>query len=226
MRLWILFAIALLLFALGFRESFADPETCTVTGVTRGGKPCVPPMTRPSMDDPSWRSKIDAEAPIGGNDEDYMRALQAFYDKVYVPATVKPTDKDVEAFLSSADAGIAGVDPVALRKIITKGFKVELTTTVAEREKKELVTTGALAGFKGNELQPGNARDEVYTREELAYIPADKRKGELPEGLYEPTDQYLPRNPGDYKDKSTSWTQVSPMSFCAEGNLECLKNVL
>jgi hypothetical protein len=226
MRLWILFAIALLLFAWGVRESFTDPDECTVRGVTRGGKPCVPPLTRPSMEDPTWRSKIDAEAPIGGNDEDYMKALQAFYDKVYVPATIKPKDTDVEAFLKANNSLFPGVDPNSLRKIITKGFRVELTTTVAEREKKLEVTTGALAGFKGNELQPGNARDEVYDRTELGYIPADSRKGELPEGLYEPTDQYQPRRPGDFKDKSTSWTSVSPMSFCEEGDSECLKNVL
>ena len=226
MRLWILFAIALLLFAWGFRESFTDPDECTTRGVTRGGKACLPPMTRPSMDDPSWRSKIDAEAPIGGNDDDYMRALQAFYDKVYAPATVKPTDKDVEVFLSSNNASFPGVDPVSLRKIITKGFKVELTTTTAAREKALAVTTGALAGFKGNELQPGNARDEVYSRTELGYIPADSRKGELPEGLYEPTEQSEPRRPGDFKDASTSWTQVSPMSVCEGTDLECLKNVL
>ncbi len=186
----------------------------------------MPPLTRPSLEDPAWRSKIDAEAPIGGNDEDYVRALQAFYDKVYVPATLKPKDTDVEAFIKSSDASFPGVDPNSLRKIITKGFRVDLTTTIAEREKKELVTTGALAGFAGNNLQPGNARDQVYARTELGYIPADSRKGELPEGLYEPTEQSLPRRPGDFKDKSTSWTQVSPMSFCKEGDSECLKNVL
>ena len=186
----------------------------------------MPPLTRPSLEDPSWRSKIDAEAPIGGNDEDYIRALQAFYDKVYVTAAVKPKDTDVEAFLKANNPLFPGVDPNSLRKIITKGFRVELTTTAAAREKTLEMTTGVLAGFKGNELQPGNARDELYDRTEVGYIPADSRKGELPEGLYEPTDQYEPRRPGDFKDKSTSWTQVSPASFCEEGDVECLKNVL
>ena len=221
-----LFAIALLLFALDYKEHFADPEECTVTGVTRGGRPCVPKLTRPSLNDPTWRSKIDAEAPIGGNDEDYVRVLQAFYDKVYVPSAVKPRDTDVEAFLKSANASVAGIDPVVLRRMITSGFRVDLSATAAAREEQQAVTTGALAGFEGKNLQPGNARDEVYSRTESIYTPADMRKGELPEGLYEPVMQTLPLRPNDSKDKSTSWTQVSPMSFCEDEDPECMKNVL
>jgi hypothetical protein len=226
MILWVLFAIALLLFALDYKERFTDPNECTVTGVTRGGKPCVPKLTRPSLDSPTWRSKIDAEAPIGGNDADYVRVLQAFYDKVYAPAVTKPRDTDVEAFLKSADANVAGVDPVVLRRMISSGFRVDLSATAAAREQQQIVTTGALAGFEGKNLQPGNARDEVYSRTESIYTPADMRKGELPEGLYKPVMQTLPLRPGDVKDKSTSWTQVSPMSVCEPGDSECMKNVL
>jgi hypothetical protein len=226
MGVWILFAIALLLFAWGYRESFTDPDECSVRGVTRGGKPCLPVLARPSIDDPSWRSKIDAEAPIGGNDEDYIRALQLFYDRVYSVSATKPKDTDVEAFLRTSIASFPGVDPTSLRKILTKGFRVELTSTAAEREKEQTVLTGALTGFKGSELQPGGANDESHTRDELGYLPADNRKGDLPEGLYAPTRQYTPLFPGDFKDKSTSWTQVSPMSVCDGKDPECLKNVL
>lgn len=226
MIVWLLAAIALLLFAWTSREFFTDPDECTVAGVTPRGKPCVPKVDRPSLESATWRSRVDAEAPIGGNDDDYIRALQLFYDNVYTKAATRPTDKDVEAFLTANAGSLAGVDVNALRRIITTGFRIELTTTAQQREKSQILKSGVLAGFEGKQLQPGNARDEVYTRTEPIYTPADKRKGELPEGLYAPTKQTTPSRPGDYKDNSTSWTDVSPMSFCAPGDSECVKNVL
>lgn len=226
MKIYWLLAIALLLFALHYRESFTDPNECTVTGVDRSGKPCVPKLTRPSMEDSGWRSKVDAEAPIGGNDEDYMRALQAFYDKVYKPATTRPRDTDVEAFLKTADAQFAGVDPISLRRMIANGFKVELSGTAAAREQKQAVTTGALAGFSGSELQPGNARDQVYVRTEDLYIPTDTRLGELPEGILDPVPQTEPNKTGEYDDNSTSWTPNSFYSVCSASDLLCRENVL
>jgi len=225
-KIYWLFAIALLLFALHYRESFTDPEECTVTGVDRSGKPCVPKLTRPSMNDSSWRSKVDAEAPIGGNDDDYMKALQAFYDKVYTKSATRPKDTDVEAFLKTADAQFAGVDPISLRRMIANGFKVDLTVSGTAREEQQVVTTGALAGFSGSELQPGNARDEVYTRDEELYIPADTRLGEVPEGILDPVPQTEPNKPGYYSDKSTSWTPNSFYSVCSASDLLCRENVL
>lgn len=211
MLLWLLAAIAFLLFAWNYREHYTDP---------------VYKVTRPSMDDPSWRSKIDAQAPIEGNDEDYIRVLQAFYDKVYVPSPTKPRDVDVEAFLKSPDATIPFMDPVSLRRIITSAFHIDLSMTSAAREEKQLVTTGALAGFEGKNLEPGDARDEVRTRTESIYVPVDSRKGPLPEGLYAPVMQTEPRRPGEFNDRTTSWSSVTPMSFCEEGDSECVKNVL
>lgn len=168
---WLL-VIALLLHAWNLREGYTDPDS---------------PVTRPERN-AVWLSKIDAEAPIGGNDDDYLRVLTAFYDKVYVPAETKPKDTDVEAFLQTADA--QGVDPKALRKIITSAFHIELTATAAAREQQELVTTGALMGFKGENLQPSNGVDEVYGHmDEQPYMPADTRKGALPEGVYDPIQQ-------------------------------------
>lgn len=226
MIVWLLAAIALLLFAWTSREFFTDPDECTVAGVTPRGKPCVPKVDRPSLESAIWRSRIDAEARIDANDADYIRALQLFYDKVYVPATVRPTDRDVEAFLTANAGALSGVDIPSLRRMIVSGFRIEVTKSAAAREKEQILTSGVLAGFEGSNLQPGNARDEVYTRTEPIYTPADMRKGELPEGLYEPTKQTMPSRPGDYKDNSTSWTDVSPMSFCAPGDSECVKNVL
>ena len=219
--LYWLIAIALLLFALQFREHYTDPEECTVTGVTRDGKPCASKITRPAANT-TWLSKIDAEAPIGGNDEDYIRVLQAFYDNVYVPSPTKPKDTDVEAFLKTPAAQVAGVDEQSLRKIIANGFRVERTATIAAREQKETVTTGALAGFSGANLQPSNGIDEVRTRVESTYTPADSRSGETPEGIYAPVPQQpFPRRPGEHSDGSTSWTPNAFASVC-----ECCKNVL
>lgn len=216
MVLWWLFAIAVLLFALQYREHYTDPER----------KVERPALTSDGEIPAIWQSKIDANSPISSNDMDYFNALQAFYDKVYAPSPVRPKDTDVEAFLKTTDASTAGIDVSALRKMIGSSFSIELTQSASAREQKQIVTTGALAGFTGSNLQPGNARDELYDRTENVYIPVDSRKGDLPEGLYVPTEQTFPTRPGDLKDNSTSWTQVQPYSFCNPGDAVCNENVL
>lgn len=199
MSLWLL-VIALFLIAFRNREEFTDPES---------------PVTRPAKNS-VWLSKIDAEAPIGGNDDDYIAVLQAFYDKVYVPSAIRPKDTDVETFLKSADGKKPGVDPNALRKIIAAGFHIEKTLPASAREQAEIKFQPSGA------LQPQMAVDEVYTRTEDAYNPADKRKGDLPEGLYaDTTQQAKPRRPGTWDDKSASWSKASFFSTCP-----CAENVL
>jgi hypothetical protein len=182
MLTWVLFALAVLVFALNLRESYTDPES-----------PVVPPVT--TSIPPSWQSKIDAIAPIGGDDIAYYKAVQAFYQRVYLPAATKPKDTDVEAFLASREMqSNPGVDGPTLRRLIATGFDVELTSTAAAREEKEAVTTGALAGFTGSNLQPGNARDEVYTRVEDTYAPTDTEQSDrAAEGVYEATTQTQPK---------------------------------
>ena len=217
MLLWLL-VIALLLFAWGYRESFQDPEF---------------PVTRPDISSGSWRSMIDAEAPIGGNDEDYIRVLQAFHDKIYKPAELRPRIADIEQFLSSPDAQIPGVDVPSLRKIIARGFRIPVEETAAAKEQKQIVTTGALAGFAGANLQPENARDGTYAHlTQDPYVPADQRKGNLPEGVYDPIlQQDTPRREGLWSDGTTSWSDASFYSTCPTGfgitsQFECSKNVL
>lgn len=149
------------------------------------------PGARPSKT-AEWLSKIDAEAPIGGNDDDYLKVLQRFYDEIYLPArTDNPTvfikDTQVKSFADSVTT--PGVDKEAIRKIITAGFAVERTGSAAAREQEQLVKTGALAGFSGANLAPSMGVDEVRTRTEVDYRPADTRKGKLPEGLYSPVPQ-------------------------------------
>lgn len=215
MVLWWLFAIALLLFALQYREHYTDPERSISRPELVGGN--IPSI---------WQSKIDANSPIASNDMDYFLALQAFYDKVYAPSPTRPKDTEVEAFLKTTDATTPGIDPIALRKMIGASFSIEKTLSAAAREQKEIVTTGALAGFMGSNLQPGNARDELYDRTEDEYIPADSRKGELPEGLYKPTKQTTPIGRGEFVTKSTSWTSILPYWFCKPGDTACAENVL
>lgn len=128
----------------------------------------------------------------------YFKALQAFHTKVYGPAATKPKDTDVEAFLATPDGNAPGVDVGVLRKLITSSFRVELTTTAAAREETQAVTTGALAGFSGSNLEPANGVDQVYTRVESIYTPADKRQSDrASEGVHEETDQTTPRRAFD-----------------------------
>ena len=88
--MWILVAVAILLFIYTIRESFTDTEFTNVT--------------RPSLEDGAWKSKIDAQVPIGSNDADYIKALQAFYDNVYKPAEVKPTISPQTSEVSSKES--------------------------------------------------------------------------------------------------------------------------
>jgi hypothetical protein len=188
MILWVLFALAVLVFALQLRESYTDPDS-----------PVNPPVLQANGKiPPDWQSKIDAFSKIDANDMAYFQAIQAFYTTVYVPSETKPTDTDVEEFLAGTGSEIRGVDVGVLRKLLTSAFRIELTATAAAREEKQLVTTGALAGFAGSNLQPGNARDELYSRVEQIYAPADTRAGDrVSEGLYEDTTQTKPRRPQD-----------------------------
>lgn len=156
----------------------------------------------------SWLSKIDAAAPIGGNDDDYLRVLQSFYDTVWKPlrdkdATASVRDTDVEVFMQSAGAQVPGVDPNAIRKIIVAGFSVEQTSSAAAREEQQIK-------FKPSQsLEPRDGIDQVYNRKESIYTPVDSRVGELPEGIYPQVfQQDTPRREGTYDDKSSGWTSV------------------
>lgn len=219
MLLVLLALLALAVWAWDIREHYVDPEQCDPANPEK--KPCTPIIRRPTIEDASWVSKIDAEAPLGGDDETYIRVLQAFYDGVYVPKQTKPTDADVEAFIKSPAGSVAGVDPNALRKIIAAGFRVERTTTSAAREEAEVK-------FKPSEaLEPKDGVDQVYGhRVQAIYVPADTRKdAELSEGVYEPTPQQPePRYPGIYDDKTASWTGTRFYSVCQSG--PCTENVL
>jgi len=204
---WILVAIGLL-FILTFRESFTDTEFTNVT--------------RPSLDEGSWRSKIDANAPLGGNDEDYIVVLQAFYDKVYKPSPTKPTIQDIEAFVAGPDVVGKPIDTIAIRKILASAFHIESGITAAAKEEQQVKFKPSKA------LEPSDGVDQVYFRTEEVYRPSDTRIGLLPEGQYSPVPQQLkPRRPGERDYNTTSWTPQLFYDVCVETKtLGCEENVL
>jgi hypothetical protein len=205
--LWLLFAIALLLFALAFRESYQDPDS---------------PVTRPTGDrkkDQAWYSKIDSQAPIDGDDAAYIRVITQFYDEVYEPAETRPTKTELDAFVAKLPApfnppenaaGTPNANHKAIVEILETGFRIGRAGTAAAREQQELVTTGALAGFKGENLQPSDGYDAVYGhRTQDLYVPADNRPAvEFSEGEYDPTPQTEPTRPGEPDPREGSWTGV------------------
>jgi hypothetical protein len=204
---WILVAIALL-FIFTFRESFTDTEFTNVT--------------RPSLDEGSWLSKIDAQAPLGANDRDYIVVLQAFYDKVYKPSPTKPTIKDIEAFLAGPDVVGQPIDTAAIRKILSSAFHIESGITAAAKEDQQV-------RFKPSKaLEPSDGVDQVYFRTEEVYRPSDTRIGLLPEGQYAPVPQQLkPRRPGERDYNTTSWTPQLFYDVCVETKKPgCEENVL
>lgn len=206
----ILLAIALLLLALNIREHYVEyqDDKKTVPSVTVPGTTAV------------WRSKIEAEAPVGANEDDYIPPLKAFYDKVYTPAAIKPTLAQVDAFIKGPDAAAPGVDPNALKKIIVSGFYIDVQKAMEETKADEMAK--AKADVESGILEPKDGVDEVRTRTENEYVPADMRPGELPEGVYTPTTQMEnPRRPGEHDDNSASWSSTQFYGVC-----ECAKNVL
>lgn len=211
MNVWLLIAIAVALLALmTLREHYVEREG---------------PGLRPSFqgaEGAAWRSKIDAQIPIGGSDDDYMAALQKFYDTIYSPMrtankSASPTDTQIEAFLDSLS--LPNISKDSLRQIILSGFSVDRTGSAAAREEKQVK-------FKPTEaLEPRDGVDEVYgRRKEEIYVPADRRVGELPEGIYADTEQTEPSREGNWDDKSTSWSPAAFASVCEGG--KCAQNVL
>lgn len=213
MNIWLLLAIAgMLLLLMTLKERYVEREG---------------PGERPSLEGAegaAWRSKIDAQIPIGGSDDDYISALQVFYDKVYYPIrnankTASPKDTQVEEFLTTNT--FPNVSKDALRQIILSGFSVDKTGSAAAREEKQVK-------FQPTEaLEPRDGVDEVYGRRRQGiYVPSDSRIGKLPEGIYADTQQTEPNKEGIWDDKSTSWSPVSFASVCTDPNGKCAQNVL
>jgi len=224
---WLALLVFLILLQVTLRESFVDPEfTSTTEGAAKygvAGAGVASGVSRPSLESGSWKSKIDAQAPIGANDEDYIKVLQAFYDKVYQPAAVKPTTSELERFLAGPDVSGIPVDTGALRLIIADGFHLDAGKSAAAKEEAQIKFTPT------KHLQPSDARDEVYTREEEDYRPADTRRGgPLPEGYYAPLiQQGKPRRTGEVEYGSAGKTSTQFYDVCSETKTPgCEENVL
>jgi hypothetical protein len=220
---WIALALFVVVVLWTMRETFVDTEFKSggATGVATA-------VQRPPSDTKSplyavWKSKIDAQVPIGANDGDYIKAIQAFYDKVYNPATTKPTTADIERFLASSDVTGTTIDPGALRLVLADGFHIHPGGTAAAREQKQTKFTPS------ENLEPKDGRDEVRTRTEEEYQPADPRTGgPLPEGYYAPlVQQAKPRRLGEAQYETVGKTSTLFYDVCAETNSPgCRENVL
>jgi hypothetical protein len=219
---WALLALGVLLVVLLLRstEHFKDPEYTNVT------RPCFCPTNDQSLPsaaqpcDPScaaWDSKIEALAPIGANNSDYITVLQAFYDQVYVPTPSRPTEAQVNTFLASPAGTVAGVDNAAVKRIMMNAFHIQGSLTAAQSEE-------ASQNFKpvDADLAPEMGRDEVRTRKEDQYVAANpKPSTRLSEGDYAPVTQSKPLNPGQWEDGSTMWKGPRPASVCP-----CAENIM
>jgi hypothetical protein len=205
----VLVLLAVYLMFLGIHECFVDTEFINVT--------------RPDINSGAWKSKIDAQAPIGANDEEYIKSLQVFYDTVYAPSPTKPTTTDVESFLAGPAVAGKPIDTQAMRLILVDAFHIESTQTAAAKEQAQIKFD-----IDAADLEPKNGRDEVRVRTEANYFPADPVFGKLPEGNYAPVNQQdKPRHSG-FKDYRTAGrTPVLFYDVCTDTKRPgCEQNVL
>lgn len=229
---WIALALFLLVLVLTLRETFVDTEfkssTSGAAAYGVGSAGVATAVQRPPTDTKSpiyavWKSKIDAQVPIGANDDDYIKAIRAFYDKVYEPATTKPTTADIERFLATSDVRGTTVDPNALRLVLADGFHIQPNVSAAAKELEQVKFTPS------KNLEPGNGRDQVRTRTEEEYRPADTRiGGPVPEGYYAPlVQQAKPRRLGEANYETVGKTSALFYDVCSDTKEPgCQENVL
>jgi hypothetical protein len=219
---WIALSLLILLIVWSFRETFVDTEfKSSGTGVSTSVQ--RPPEDTGSPVYQMWKSKIDAQVPVGANDEDYIKVIRAFYDKVYQPSATKPTTTDIETFLKSPDVLGLPLDTNSLRIILASGFHIQSSETAAAREQRQTKFTPS------KNIEPSMGRDQVFDRTELDYTPSDPRAdGPLPEGHYKPIKQQgRPRRLGEPDYQSVGKTGTLFYDVCTESKREgCEENVL
>lgn len=224
---WALLAAVVLLLlavlAIQTTEYFVDTEFTSsgAFGVPTGVQdPCSCKDKAPGMCVPAcrvWESKVTAVAPSNAVVDDYIAVLSAFNNSVYKPASTKPTEAQVDTFLASSAGTVAGVDRASIKTIIMDGFHIEKTGTAASREDKTQM-------FKPSDenLAPDMGRDEVRTREEGGYTPANPvLSTRFSEGDYAPVKQTKPLNPGQWEDGTSLWKGPRPASVCP-----CAENIM
>ena len=219
---WIALSLLLVLLLWSIRETFEDFEFKS-SGVGVATSVQRPPEDTGSPAYAMWKSKVDSQVPIGANDDDYIKAIRAYYDKVYDPSPTKPTTENIETFLKSPDVAGLPLDTNALRMIIADGFHIEAGETAAAREKRQTKFTPT------KNLEPSMGRDQVYDRTENEYTPADPRAdGPVPEGHYAPLKQQgRPRRLGEANYETVGKTGTLFYDVCTESKREgCEENVL
>jgi hypothetical protein len=219
---WIALSLFILLILWSVRETFVDTEFKS-SGVGVSTSVQRPPEDSNSPAYQMWKSKVDSQIPIGANDEDYIKVIRAFYDKVYQPSPTKPTTTDIETFLKSPDVAGLPLDTNSLRLILASGFHIQSSETAAAREQRQTKFTPS------ENLEPSMGRDQVFDRTELDYIPSDPRNdGPLPEGHYKPIKQQgRPRRLGEPDYQTVGKTGTLFYDVCSETKKEgCEENVL
>lgn len=207
MKQWrLLLGVSLLVGILWFaflREHFADSSQ----PVTR---PCACPTSGQCTNSAckSWDSKVSAQAPSGAVNADYITVLAAFYDTVYSPAQTKPTEAQVDTFLASPAGTVSGVQLTAVKRMIMDGFDIDYLKTASQRDTESVRFTPSVTN-----LEPKLARDQVRSRVEVSYTPADPvLSTKFSEGNYEKVTQSEPINPGQWEDGTSLWKGPRPAS--------------
>ena len=85
---WIALSLLILLFLWTIRETFVDTEFKS-SGVGVSTAVQRPPEDTGSPAYAAWKSKVDAQVPIGANDDDYITVIRAFSDKAIAAGLYK-----------------------------------------------------------------------------------------------------------------------------------------
>jgi len=185
---WLPLLLLVALLAMTSAEKFTEPQGTAATTVgqaqaTLSGLGAFATVTRPSANT-LWTSKVAANTPFGTDPAPYITALDAFYDTVYVPATTRPKESDVDTFVK---VPYPSTDPAALKTIIMEAFHIDSATTKDESKQTAFEPSAKL-------LAPKDGVDEVRVRTEEAYKPTDITGpfDMSPIGQVAPTPQTIP----------------------------------
>lgn len=212
MQWWLVFVALFLLASMTFREHVILESGSSPGQMSKRSGPGSRPCLGAGAECASWESKLDAQMPIGASEQAYITVLQQFYDQVYSPLRTTnpdamPKDTDVEVFLNTLPGNI---DKSAIRQTILSGFMIDRTTSAAAREEKQVAGWAPKkaedADFKN--IEPKDGILQTWKKRGELYTPADRRIGELPEGVYKPTTQTEPRREGKWEHYS--WSLVQP----------------
>jgi len=184
---WLPLLLLVSLLVMTTAEKFTEPQGPAVTTIGQAQAPMTGPgafavVTRPTSNS-LWTSKVAANTPFGTEPAPYITALAAFYDTVYTPATERPKEAAVDTFVRTP---YPGTDPVALKAIIMGAFRIDPATSKSDETQVFRPSSAR--------LQPSDGVDEVHTRTEDGYVPADTTGpfNETPMGPMSPTPQTIP----------------------------------